>query len=111
MTIRAELVEQARAQDIGRAAAAAGLKLRRIGRELIGPCPSCGGTDRFAVSLTKQVFRCRQCGGKGDVIEFVKFITGKPFAESVAILTGTWSRPQQRPARGATMAPRIARPD
>ena len=39
-------------------AAAAGLK--RAGAQLEGPCPSCGGTDRFHVRLSDAVFGCRR---------------------------------------------------
>ena len=41
-------------------AAAARLGLRRQGRELIGPCPACGGEDRFRITLRGGFF-CRQC--------------------------------------------------
>jgi hypothetical protein len=30
-----------------------------------GPCPSCGGTDRFGLNISKQTFVCHQCGLKG----------------------------------------------
>jgi hypothetical protein len=36
-----------------------GLQLRRQGRELVGPCPTCGGRDRFAVNPSKQLWNCR----------------------------------------------------
>ena len=44
--------------------AAGGLRLRKRGRELVGPCPNCGGTDRFSVKdggRGRAVFLCRHC--------------------------------------------------
>ena len=47
------------------------LTLRRQGRELVGPCPSCGGIDRFAVKPVEggaAVIHCRQCKGFVDIL-------------------------------------------
>ncbi len=64
-----------------------GFRLRgRI--ERVGPCPLCGGADRFAVNTRKQVFNCRGCGQGGDVIALVQFLDGCDFVEAVAILAG-----------------------
>ena len=41
---------------------AAQLRLKKQGSELVGPCPNCGGTDRFHVRLRDGLFGCRQCG-------------------------------------------------
>jgi DNA primase len=50
-----------------------GIKLRgRIAR--CGPCPRCGGTDRFGVNTKKVLWNCRGCGVGGDVIEFVEHL-------------------------------------
>jgi hypothetical protein len=65
------------------------LKLRRVGRELVGPCPRCGGADRFAVYLGKQIFHCRGCRATGGVIDLCMFLHGCGFAEAVGILAGT----------------------
>ncbi|MCY4502262.1 MAG: hypothetical protein OXE57_11950, partial [Alphaproteobacteria bacterium] len=40
--------------------AASRLGLQRRGGELVGPCPACGGTDRFRVTRRGGFF-CRQC--------------------------------------------------
>jgi DNA primase len=43
--------------------------------EYAGPCPWCGGTDRFVVWPSQGKggrFLCRQCHKKGDVIDFLK---------------------------------------
>ena len=39
------------------------LGLRKVGGELVGPCPNCGtGDNRFAVRLSDGLINCRQCG-------------------------------------------------
>lgn len=65
-----------------------GLGLKRHGNELIGPCPQCGGVDRFAVSITKQVFVCRGCTAAGDVIALVQHLDGVGFGDAVRVLGG-----------------------
>jgi hypothetical protein len=62
----------------------------RGGKELTGPCPTCGGDDRFAVTSTaqKKVFNCRGCDKSGDVIELVRFLDGCTFEGAVEKLTG-----------------------
>jgi len=44
------------------------------GVELAGPCPQCGGRDRFIVWVDEQKFWCRSdgagCGWKGDAVDF-----------------------------------------
>jgi hypothetical protein len=65
-----------------------GLNLRRVGQELVGPCPRCGGDDRFGVNIAKQVFNCRQCKATGDVIALVEHIDRCNFAAAVETLTG-----------------------
>ena len=69
-----------------------GIKLRRKGNELIGPCPRCGGDDRFAVNIVKQVFNCRGCGAKGDVIDMVQHLDGADFIAAATTLAA--DRPQ-----------------
>src|SRR6516164_10149833 len=79
-------VAKAKAVDIGAVISARGIKLKRSGKELIGPCPKCGGDDRFGVSLTERVFNCRRCGTAGDVIDLVKFLDGCDFERAVETL-------------------------
>jgi phage/plasmid primase-like uncharacterized protein len=62
--------------------------LKRHGPELCGPCPRCGGTDRFAVNVRKQVFNCRRCQIGGDVISLVRHVNGCSFPEAVELLIG-----------------------
>jgi len=74
--------------------------LRRIGGELVGPCPVCGGHDRFAVNARKQIWNCRGCQKGGDVIDLVRHIDGVSVREAIATLTGEQARPM-RPATAA----------
>jgi hypothetical protein len=70
-----------------------GLGLKRFGGELVGACPQCGGRDRFAVSIRKQIFLCRGCGRSGDVIAFVQHIDNCDFRTAVQTLGGDETRP------------------
>jgi phage/plasmid primase-like uncharacterized protein len=74
-----------------------GMKLRRSGAELFGPCPVCGGTDRFSVHVRKRVFNCRQCGVGGDVIRFVQHLDGCDFTSAITTLAGDTVRPAPKP--------------
>ncbi len=61
-------------------ARAAVLGLKRSGRELIGPCPACGGDNRFRVTPTGGAF-CRQCCPDGsDAAAFRRLIEAAGFA-------------------------------
>ena len=62
--------------------------LKRAGREHIGPCPRCGGTDRFSVNTAKNLFQCRRCEGKGDQIGLVMFALGIDFRAALEWLVG-----------------------
>jgi putative DNA primase/helicase len=80
-------IERARSTPIGEVIEARGLKLRgRI--ERVGPCPICGGTDRFAVNIRKNLFNCRGCNAGGDAIALVQHLDGVSFAEACATLAG-----------------------
>jgi hypothetical protein len=65
-------------------------KLKKHGREWIGPCPACGGTDRFAISPTKKggVFVCRGSDGGGDAIALVRHICKVEFLQACEIING-----------------------
>ena len=58
-------------------------QLRQISRqgEFAGPCPRCGGEDRFHVKGDR--FFCRQCFPRGgDVIDLVQLLHGVDFREA-----------------------------
>jgi putative DNA primase/helicase len=88
MSIPAELVLRARHVDI-LATAERFVQLKRVSAiERCGPCPVCGGVDRFSINFKKQVWHCRGCGKGGDVISLVQHAEGTTFAEAVASLAG-----------------------
>ena len=64
-------------------------KLKKHSREYIGPCPSCGGEDRFAVNPKKKggIFNCRGFGG-GNVITMVMHVCSVRFLEACEIING-----------------------
>jgi phage/plasmid primase-like uncharacterized protein len=80
-------VEYARRVPIEDEISRRGIELKRQGAELVGPCPACGGRDRFAVNVRKQVFNCRGYGG-GNVIKLVQHIDGCDFVSAITTLTG-----------------------
>jgi hypothetical protein len=81
-------IERARAVPIEAEIARRGIKLRRAGAEHVGPCPKCGGRDRFSINIKKQVFNCRGCGIGGDVVDLVQHLDGVSFKQAVATLIG-----------------------
>lgn len=86
---RLSLIECARQADILTVAQRFGA-LRRVGAsEYAGPCPVCGGTDRFSVNSKKQLWNCRGCGkGGGDAISLAMHALDLDFRQAVAFLTG-----------------------
>jgi hypothetical protein len=95
--IAAAKIEHARAARIEDEIARRGITLKHVGAELIGPCSVCGGRDRFGVNIRKQVFNCRGCGAKGDVIALVQLLDGGGFASAITTLTGDSAR-EPKPA-------------
>jgi hypothetical protein len=73
----------------------------------IGPCPNCGGEDRFVITSNhkKKVFRCRHCqlakreNAAGDVIKLVMFLDECSFHEAVETLTGRPMPPPERESK------------
>ena len=82
-------IARARTVNISDIATARGLVLTKQGCELIGPCPLCGGRDRFAIHVRKDVFHCRGCGDKGgSAISFVMWLDNVSFRTAVEMLVG-----------------------
>lgn len=93
-----------------------GLESRRVsaaeGGEWAGPCPLCGGRDRFRIWPEKAHdghsiappgrYWCRQCGIHGDAIDYLRRVEGLSFAEACARLgverPGRAVAPAYRPA-------------
>lgn len=62
--------------------------LKRAGAEWTGPCPQCGGDDRFSVNTRKELFQCRKCGAAGDQVRLVEFVRGIDFKAALDWLCG-----------------------
>jgi hypothetical protein len=79
--------QQARSIPIEDELARRGIHLRgKI--ERCGPCPKCGGDDRFSINTAKQIFNCRGCQIGGDVIDLVQHLDGVDFAAACTMLIG-----------------------
>ena len=76
--------------------------LKRDGGELVGPCPGCGGTDRFSINPQKGVIFCRRCDAKGDQIALVQLVMGMDFPAALEWLVG--ARQELTPAQRAEQA-------
>jgi Zinc-binding domain of primase-helicase len=72
--------------------------------ERVGPCPKCGGEDRFAIHTKKGVWNCRGCGVGGDVIKLVEHLDGINFIAACTALTG--EPPPKADCGGSTCEPR-----
>jgi hypothetical protein len=96
---------KARAVPIEREIERRGIKLNG-GIERAGPCPVCGGTDRFSINTAKQVFNCRGCGVGGDVIKLVEHLDGVGFIPACTTLTGEPPPPKPNGKDQATSKPR-----
>jgi putative DNA primase/helicase len=64
-----------------------GIKLNGT-KDRSGPCPLCGGEDRFSINVKKGVWNCRGCGVGGDVIKLVEHLDGVSFLEACEKLAG-----------------------
>ncbi|MET4086667.1 toprim domain-containing protein [Bradyrhizobium sp. S3.5.5] len=86
--LTAEQIARARAVSVGDVATERGMEFRN--GEYVGPCPHCGGDDRFSISNRKGLFLCRQCHpkGGGGGIALVMFLDGVGFREAVETLIG-----------------------
>jgi DNA primase len=81
-------IEKARAVRIENELARRGIKLEGRKKELGGPCPQCGGDDRFSINTEKQVFHSRNCNVGGDVTALVSHLDGCDFLAACEVLTG-----------------------
>jgi hypothetical protein len=93
----ADLIDQARTVPIESEIARRFIKLRGKA-DRCGPCPRCGGRDRFAINVRKQCWNCRGCDRGGDVISLVEHLDDCSFAVAVETLTGEERPIAARPA-------------
>jgi hypothetical protein len=86
------MIDAAKATRIEDEVARRGIKL--VGRgECVGPCPVCGGRDRFSINVKKQVWNCRGCAKGGDVVDLVQHLDGVDFKAAVVTLAGDERKP------------------
>ena len=92
------LIVRARAVRIESELARRGVKLRRQSRIwLAGPCPLCGGDDRFSVNAARQLWHCRRCEVGGNVIQLVQHLDDLKFSAAVCLLAGESEERRQAP--------------
>jgi phage/plasmid primase-like uncharacterized protein len=82
-------ISAAEAVSVANIAMERGFRFDRKGNHA-GPCPKCGGRDRFSISIRKGAFLCRQCfpKGGGGAIRLVMFLDNVGFREAVETLIG-----------------------
>ena len=83
------LREEYRIADVLRTMA--GVELHKNGAELAGPCPRCGGRDRFYVTADGKSCACRKTNchtQRMDVVGLVAWLQNVPMHEAVDILAG-----------------------
>jgi hypothetical protein len=99
--IRPHLARASELGDVRRVAERLGARLMRSSRhEYVGPCPACGGNDRFGVNVIKNIWNCRQCAKGGDVIELVRHVLRCSFIEAREFVAGD-RLAQPKPAQRA----------
>lgn len=62
--------------------------LQRAGVERVGPCPVCGGRDRFGINPGRGVFVCRSSSSGGDGLALVQYVQGCDFQGALDFLVG-----------------------
>ncbi|MCZ4274006.1 DUF7146 domain-containing protein [Maritalea porphyrae] len=80
-----------------------GWAITKRGNDRFGPCPLCGGTDRFAINISKNVWLCRQCDVGGDVIKLVQHMEGLDYKSALERITGRKAAEPIDPAREAEL--------
>jgi len=85
-------IDRARATSVERCAELAGFRPGRglgRGHERAGPCPVCGGVDRFSINLPKRRWNCRKCGRGGrDGLGLLMHCLCIEFLEACEVATG-----------------------
>lgn len=93
-------IDRARSSsDILALAQARGAVLKRSGGEWMGPCPVCGGTDRFSINERDRVFNCRGAEG-GSAIDMVMHLDGVSLMGACEIING-----EPPPGRDSNVVP------
>lgn len=61
-------------------------KASTLGGEFSGPCPWCGGEDRFSIHPQNDHYVCRHCKRAGDSIKFLIDFEGQSYRQACLIL-------------------------
>mgnify|MGYP000981153168 CR=1 FL=1 len=80
---------------------------RTAAREWAGPCPLCGGEDRFTVTTEAGrdglgLFWCRGCKAGGDRVDYLRRVRGMSFRDACSFLgrhVEVWPPVRQRSSR------------
>lgn len=82
--------DRAHAMPIGEVADRLGVDgLRGKSGEMVGPCPVCGGNDRFSINTRKNVFLCRKCeDAHGGPVNLVRHVMGCDYPAAIDWLLG-----------------------
>lgn len=93
--------------------------IQKNGHNLIGPCPACGGDDRFGVNTSEDKWICRHEGiGGNDAISMVILLNkwplkgktyGECFLEACEVITGRKRTDVMSEAEAAERAAELAR--
>jgi CHC2 zinc finger len=103
-------LHQARTTPVLEIAKEHGAKLRRSGKQYEGPCPVCGGDNRFWVVPSLNVAGCRICDFRGDAIALEMHLSGSSFVDAVRALIGQDAgTPTRRQPTAEEIAARLAR--
>jgi 5S rRNA maturation endonuclease (ribonuclease M5) len=54
--------------------------------EFSSPCPACGGNDRFITKTDSGRYFCRQCGIKGDSIEYLRSFRSMTYRQAAELV-------------------------
>lgn len=82
-------LEEAKNAAIEEIAARLGISgLKRMGLELVGPCPVCGGRDRFSIAPKRGVWNCRICARGGSVLDLVAHVENIDLAAAITWILG-----------------------
>lgn len=96
-------IEKARAGSMETAIALSGFRPNKgceRAKERTGPCPACGGRDRFGVNVIRRKFNCRGCKAKGNNALTLALHGGRiGFLEACERLA---MEPPPRPVKGET---------
>jgi hypothetical protein len=81
---------------------------RKNKSEHAGSCPWCGGEDRFVVWPSNGDtgrFWCRQCGKKGDGIDYLREVDGHSFREACEVAGCEWKVQNDQSVMGTPATP------